>query len=114
MVAKIQQDLCLGCAVCNAACHKKKALSFPRRKERLLTPETTLDRIVMRAVETGSVHHLLWGHERSGTMAFLHRFVGAVERLPAVHRAMISRQIKSRFVAALGSGAKKTGQAPPI
>jgi ferredoxin len=112
--AKIEEDLCLGCGVCHAACHKAMALSFPERKERVLTPETTMDRIVQRAVEMGSVHHLIASPEQSGSMAFLHRFLGAVERLPAVHRAMVSRQLKSRFVAALGSGAAKTGKAPPI
>ena len=112
--AEIDQELCLGCAVCGAACNKQKALSFPQRKERVLTPETTMDRIVLRAVETGSLHHLLWGHEQSGSMAYLHRFVGAVERLPAVHRAMVSRSIKSRFVAALGSGARKAGKGSPV
>ncbi len=114
MKAEIVEDLCLGCGVCDAACAKRKALSFPERKVRVLTPETTLDRIVLRAVETGSLHHLLWGHEQSGSLKFLHRFVGAVERLNPVHRAMISRQLKSRFVAALGSGAKKAGKAPPV
>jgi ferredoxin len=112
--AEIDGDLCLGCAVCHAACSKQQALSFPERPERVLTPETTMDRIVLRAVETGSLHHLLWGHEQSGSVAYLHRFLGAVERLGPVHRAMVSRQLKSRFVAALGSGARKAGKAPPV
>ncbi len=112
--AVIDGDLCLGCAVCHAACSKQQALSFPERPERVLTPETTMDRIVLRAVETGSLHHLLWGHEQSGSVAYLHRFLGAVERLGPVHRAMVSRQLKSRFVAALGSGARKAGKAPPV
>jgi ferredoxin len=114
LVARIDEELCLGCGVCHAACSKAQALSFPERAERLLTPETTIDRIVLRAVETGSLHHLLWGHEQSGSMAFLHRFVGAVERLGPVHRAMVSRQLKSRFVAALGSGARKAGKTSPV
>ncbi len=114
MGAKVDETLCLGCTVCHPACNKHKSITFPARAERIHTPESTMDRIVQRAVETGSIHHLLWGHEQSGTMAWLHRFVGAVERLPSVHRALVSRQLKSRFVAAIRGGAKKTGKSSPI
>jgi hypothetical protein len=31
-------------------------------------------------------------------MAFLHRFVGVVEGLPPVRKALLSRQLKSRFI----------------
>lgn len=114
MVAKIDESLCLGCGVCHASCNKQKALSFPLRPVRVHTPESTMDRIVQRAVETGSVHHLLWGHEEAGTQAYLHRVLGAIERLPTVKRALLNRAFKSRFVGALRGGAKKTGKSVPI
>ncbi|MFH1463397.1 MAG: hypothetical protein ABIO70_03325 [Pseudomonadota bacterium] len=114
LVAVVDERLCLGCGVCHAACTKARALSFPARRERVLTPASTMERIVLRAVEKGAVHSLLLGHEQAGSMAWLHRFLGAVENLAPVHRALVSRQLKSRFVAALSSGAKKTGQSSPI
>jgi ferredoxin len=114
MAAMVDESLCLGCGVCHAACTKARALSFPARPERVLTPASTMERIVQRAVEKGAVHSLLLGHEQAGSMAWLHRFLGAVENLPPVHRALVSRQLKSRFVAALSGSAKKAGQSPPV
>jgi len=114
LLAKIDEEICLGCTVCHAACHKQEAISFPARAERVLTPGSTMERIVTRAVETGSVHHLLFGHEQSGSLPYLHRFLGAVERLPPVKRALVSKQLKSRFVAALLGGARKTGKESPV
>lgn len=113
LAAVVDEDVCLGCGVCHRAC-TRQAIAFPARAERVLTPVSTMDRIVQRAIEQGSVHHLLLGHEQAGTLAWLHRFLGAVERLPAVHRALVSRQIKSRFVAALRGGATRTGQSAPL
>ncbi len=107
MGARIDEKICLGCTVCHAACNKRQAISFPARAERVLTPESTLERIMMRAAETGALHHLLFGSERGVTPAFLRRFVGAVERLPPVRRAMLSKQLKSRFVGMLANQGKK-------
>ena len=108
IVAAVDEEICLGCGVCHAAC-SKEALSFPARKERVLTPESTLERIMMRALEKGSLHHMLFGSEQSKTMAFLHRFLGVVECLPPVHRLLLSKQVKSRFLSRLVAAGKSRG-----
>lgn len=107
MVARVDDSVCLGCGVCHAAC-RDRALTLPARGARVLTPVSTMERIVLRALERGSVHHLLFGTEETPSMAFLHRFAGAVERLPPVRRAMLNRQVKSRFLAWMMQYGRKT------
>ena len=106
--AVVDLEICLGCGVCHAAC-KTKSLSFPHRGERILTPESTLARIMQRSIERGAVHHMLFGSEENLTMAFLHRFVGAVENLPPVRRVLLNRQVKSRFLEWMMSEGKRRG-----
>ena len=110
LYAVVNEELCLGCAVCALSC-RRDALSFPRRPQRVITPETTLERVLMRALERGSVHHLLFGAERSGSMRHVHRLLGAAERLPVVRRVLLSKMVKSRFLEAmLGAGRRKGGE----
>jgi ferredoxin len=109
--SEVDESVCLGCGVCAAAC-TKGALSMPARAERVLTPVSTLERILIRAIEKGQVHHLLFGSEETASMAFLHRFVGAVERLSPVHHLVVSDAVKSRFVAWMASKATRRKPAP--
>lgn len=111
LVAAIDESVCLGCTVCHDACHKS-AISFPRRTERVLTPETTLDRVLMRAIEKGGLHELLFTNQHGLGMGFLKRFVGAIERLPVTQRLVAQETLKSRFVRFLAEQAKKAGVDP--
>ncbi len=98
--ARVDESFCLGCGVCRLAC-RRGALRFPPRPQRVLTPASTLERVLLRALEQGSLHHLLFGSELSRSQRWLHRFLGVVERLPVVHRAVLSKQLKSRFLSLL-------------
>lgn len=109
ITAQVDAEICLGCGVCFAACHKARALTLPQRAERVLTPESTLARIMLRAIERGTVHHMLFGTEDNFTMAFLHRFLGVVENLPPVRKAMLNQQVKSRFLERMLSEGKRRG-----
>jgi len=100
-VAVIDESLCLGCGVCPAVC-SKSALRLVARPVRLLTPRNTLERIVLRAMERGALHHLLFGSPETRTQEFLHRLVGVVEGLPPVRRLELSQALQSRFLSNLG------------
>jgi ferredoxin len=109
LVARVDQRICLGCMVCHSACNKHKALAFPKRSERVLTPRNTLERVLLRAIEKGAVHHLLFGSEESKSMTFLHRFLGVVEKLPSVKKLMLSKQVKSHLLQRMMGLGKQSG-----
>jgi ferredoxin len=48
--SRIETEICLGCGVCADACHKN-AMTMQRRKERVLTPESTLERVLRMMLE---------------------------------------------------------------
>ncbi len=108
VVSQVDESVCLGCGVCHGAC-RKGAVSFPPRPQRVLTPETTLERVMMRALERGALHHMLFGSRATPTMAFLHRVIGVIERLPPVHQVLVAKQVKSRFVSRLVTEGKRRG-----
>lgn len=110
MVGQIDDDICLGCGVCKPACREEGALTLKRRKERVLTPAGTLERIISMALERGTLHNLLFERQDGPHMALLNRFAGAVLRLPPVKRALLRDQLKSRFVGFLAG--KLRGDVP--
>jgi hypothetical protein len=81
------------------------------RPERVLTPETTVERVVNMALERGKLQHILFSDPESLTHTVLNRFLGVFLNLPPVKKTLLSKQVKSRFVqsmvaAALGKSRK--------
>jgi formate hydrogenlyase subunit 6/NADH:ubiquinone oxidoreductase subunit I len=108
--ARVDESLCLGCGVCAAACNQR-AMGMDPRPERVLTPETTVERIVNMALERGKLQHILFSDPESLTHTVLNRFLGVFLNLPPVKKTLLSKQVKSRFVqsmvaAALGKSRK--------
>lgn len=101
--ANVDESICLGCGVCAVTCNNK-AVHMGARKERVITPENTVERVVSMALERGKLQHLLFSNPESLTQQVLTRFLGAFLNLPPVKKALLSRQIKSRFVQALIAG----------
>jgi formate hydrogenlyase subunit 6/NADH:ubiquinone oxidoreductase subunit I len=50
MVGVVDQALCLGCGVCQPVC-RTKALKMAPRQQRVLTPESTVERLLLMAIE---------------------------------------------------------------
>jgi Fe-S-cluster-containing hydrogenase component 2 len=107
---RVDESLCLGCGVCAAACNQR-AMGMDPRPERVLTPETTVERVVNMALERGKLQHILFSDPESLTHTVLNRFLGVFLNLPPVKKTLLSKQVKSRFVqsmvaAALGKSRK--------
>ncbi len=110
MYSTVDESVCLGCGVCKPQC-KKGALTIEPRAERVLTPTSTLERMISMAIERDRLHHVLFEENEGMHMVFLNRMLGAVMRLPPVKRAMVSEQLKSRFIAYLTKGYRGTSDA---
>ncbi|HSV85321.1 MAG TPA: 4Fe-4S dicluster domain-containing protein, partial [Levilinea sp.] len=99
-VAKLDQEICLGCGVCIRAC-AHNGLSLGSRAERVITPLNSTHRVVMMAIERGSLHNLifdnrvLWNHRAMAAV------LGVILRLPPLKQALASQQFKSRYLETL-------------
>jgi ferredoxin len=106
MYSVVDASLCLGCGVCQPAC-KKSAIQMKRRGQRVLTPESTLERILLQALERGKLQNLLFDEEEGLHQLFLKNLVGAVLRMPPVKRALLGGALRSRFLSTLTAGARR-------
>jgi formate hydrogenlyase subunit 6/NADH:ubiquinone oxidoreductase subunit I len=106
MVAEVDVDACLGCGVCHPTC-STGALVMKRREKRVLTPESTLERVLSMALGRGHVHDLLFDEHDGPTAAFLNRLTGAIENMAVSKTLVLNESLKSRFVQFLAAQAKK-------
>ncbi len=104
--AEIDEELCLGCGVCNISC-KNKAMYMKERPQRVFTPEDNMDRLIRAAVERGTVHHLLFDDPENISSRAMNLALGALLALPPAKQLLAVDQIKSLFVKTLVDGARK-------
>jgi ferredoxin len=108
--AKVDGAFCLGCGVCALRC-ETRALKLRKRERRVIHPETTFERMILQCLEIGNLQNLLFDDPDRVTHRFMRAFVGGVLRLPPVKRALLGDVLRSRFLAALASGAARGGEA---
>ncbi len=107
-------DLCLGCGVCYAQC-KHGALQMTKRAKRVLTPETTFDRIVTMAVERGKLGDLLYDNLEGWGPQAVARIVQVLEKTPLPSALLAIAPLKSTFLKTIITGARAgTGQASSL
>ncbi len=98
--ARIDESRCLGCGLCPASC-PFDALQLKARPQRVLTPVNSAHRIVLMAIERGTLQHLLFDNQ----VLFSHRalavLLGAILRLPPVKRLLASEQVCSKYLESL-------------
>lgn len=99
-VARLEEDRCLGCGVCVGAC-PEEAIRLRDRPERVLTPANTAHKVVCMAIERGTLAELLVDGQSSYGHRAVAAILGALLRLPPLKKTLASRQVKSRFLAAL-------------
>lgn len=95
--ARVSEAACLGCGLCLARC-KHHALSLTSRRRRVLHPETTFERVLLTALEQGTLQELVFDNPNSKSQGFLRALVGGFLRLGPVKRAMIGERFRSVFL----------------
>ena len=93
--AGVDQDICLGCGVCHAAC-KFDALSMYPRRQRVITPETTIERVAAMSLERGTLGNLLFDDPNRLDHKFLRGFMTAVLNMPPARQIMLNDTLRSR------------------
>jgi ferredoxin len=102
----VDESICIGCGVCALAC-TNRSLTLRPRPQRVLPPESTFERVILQALEVGTLQNLLFAEPERLSHQFLRAFVGAFLRLSPVKKALVGETLRSRFLGALqaGSGA---------
>jgi ferredoxin len=98
--ARLDSDRCLGCGVCLPSC-AQGALRLERRSERVITPVNSVHRVVLMAIERGTLHNLIFDNQVLLSHRAMAAVLGAILRLPPVKRAMAAEQFRSRYLLAL-------------
>jgi len=96
-IAKLDEDLCLGCGICVRVCPTKAIILLPR-KTRVLTPVNSAHKVVMMAIERGTLQHLIFDNRVLWSHRALASVLGVILKLPPVKQIMASKQIKSRYL----------------
>ncbi len=95
--ARLETDLCLGCGVCVRVC-MKGALRLRPRPRRVITPVNTAHRVVLMAIERGTLQNLVFDQQAHLHHRAMAAILGVLLKLPPLKQAMASRQMKSRYL----------------
>ncbi len=93
----MNQELCLGCAVCVAAC-PRKCITLASRPQRVITPLNSTHRAVVMAIERGKLQNLIFDVQAHWNHRAMAAILGVILKLPPLKQAMASRQMKSRYL----------------
>jgi ferredoxin len=95
--AVVDEDLCLGCGVCASVC-AQSAITMEHRGERIITPETAMEKWVTMALEQGKLGNFIYDDFTSLPYGVLRSMVNAITKLPSVKKYLASADVKSRFL----------------
>ncbi len=93
----IDTSICMGCGVCSLTC-KDKALQLAKRKQRVIHPETTFERVVLQCLERGTLQNQLFDNPQSMTHGAMRGILGAFLKLPPIKQALMSDLLRSSFL----------------
>jgi hypothetical protein len=90
-------------------CHKD-ALHLVKRKQRVLHPETTFERILLGSLEQGTLQNHLFANPNQLDHQIMRAFLGGFLRLPPVKQALLSEQFRSTFLSVAKSTIRFQGR----
>ncbi len=100
----IDETICIGCGVCALKCDTEAMRLIPR-KQKVLYPEDTFEKIILQSLEKGTLQNLIFDNPQNIGHSFMRGFVGGFLKLPAVKKALMSDRLRSRFLTTV----KKSG-----
>jgi ferredoxin len=100
-----EESLCLGCGVCEQAC-KFSAIRMQARASRVVTPETTFDKIVSMALERGKLSNFLFDDPSRWSHRALGRIASIIEKAPPTRALLAVKPIRSKFLTMLAASKK--------
>jgi len=99
-IARLREEICLGCGICASACLKKN-ITLKARSRRVITPLNSVHMSVVMAIERGKLQNLIFDNQDLFSHRAMAAILGVILKLPPVKQAMANRQVKSRYLEAL-------------
>ena len=96
-VAEVDKDLCLGCGVCVRNCFNN-SLMLKSRGKRVITPATSVHRVVLMAIEKGQLSNLIFDNRALSSHRAMAAILSSILKLSPVKKAMASEQMKSVYL----------------
>jgi ferredoxin len=106
---EIDESACIGCGVCSLVC-EPDAIEMRKRKQHVIHPETTFERVILQCLERGTLQNQLFDDPGRLSHKVMRGIVGGFLRLPPVKKALMTDTLHSRFLSAISAGAKKSGK----
>jgi ferredoxin len=98
--AKLQENICLGCGLCVGACTRGNVVLKPRA-QRVITPLDSTHRIIVMAIERGTLQHLIFDNRVLWSHRALAAMLGVILKITPIQQALASEQVKSRYLESL-------------
>jgi ferredoxin len=95
--AQLLEDVCLGCGVCVRSC-TRQSIQVKPRDVRVITPVSSVHRVVLMAVERGSLPELIFDNQTMASHRVLAGVLGAILKLPPARQALASKQLRSHYL----------------
>lgn len=105
-LARCIEEKCIGCGVCIPSC-PFKAMEMEPREKRVYTPYDTIDKTIAMALERGKLANLIFDEPEKLTHKFVARMLNAIENSPPYKAMLNVEPLKSKYLNALISYAKK-------
>jgi Pyruvate/2-oxoacid:ferredoxin oxidoreductase delta subunit len=99
----IDESFCLGCGVCASKC-ATGALRLVKRKQKVLHPADTFERVILQCLERGNLQNLLFSDINRIDHKFMRAFLGAFLRLTPVKRTLMGDTMRSSFLEFMRKG----------
>jgi NAD-dependent dihydropyrimidine dehydrogenase PreA subunit len=93
----IDENLCLGCGLCVRTC-PNKSLLLRSTGRKIITPATSVHRVVYMAIEKGLLQELIFDNKALYSHRAMAAILSAILKLPPVKKAMASEQMKSVYL----------------
>ena len=103
---EVDLSICIGCGVCGLHCNKA-AIKLVKRPKAVIHPDTMFERVILQCLEKGTLQNQIFTNPESISQKTMRGIVGGFLKLPPVKKALMSDQLRSRFLETMVAGAKR-------